>query len=87
MIHTNDYLGISRGHDIIATPDFKGCAKQLLSEIVTEETEIVSLYYGEGLTKEDTEALAEELADICPDVEFEIYEGGQPLYPLYLAAE
>ncbi len=87
VIHTNDYLGISRGHDIIATPDFKDCAKQLLAEIVTEETEVVSLYYGEGLTREAAEALVEELADIAPDAEFEIYEGGQPLYPLYLSAE
>ncbi len=87
VIHTNDYLGISRGHDIIATPDFKDCAKWLLAEIVTEETEVVSLYYGEGLTREAAEALVEELADIAPDAEFEIYEGGQPLYPLYLSAE
>ncbi len=86
-IHTDDFLGISRGHDIIATPDFQNCARRLLAEIVTDETEIVSLYYGADLTKEEAETLAKALADICPEAEFEIYEGGQPLYPLYLSAE
>ncbi len=86
-IHTDDFLGISRGHDIIATPDFQDCARRLLAEIVTEETEIVSLYYGKDLTKEEAETLAKALSDICPEAEFEIYEGGQPLYPLYISAE
>ncbi len=86
-IHTDDFLGISRGHDIIATPDLKDCARRLLAEIATEETEIVSLYYGADLSKEEAETLAKALSDICPEAEFEIYEGGQPLYPLYISAE
>ncbi len=87
VIHKDDYLGISRGKDIIATPDFKDCVKKLLAEIVNEDTEVISLYYGEGLTKEDAEALVEELGEIYEDAEFEVYEGGQPLYPVYISAE
>ena len=43
VIHKDDYLGISRGKDIIATPDFKDCVKKLLAEIVNEDTEVISL--------------------------------------------
>lgn len=86
-IHKDDYLGISKGKDIIAEPELGTCFAKLLKEIITDDMEIVTLYYGSDLTEEGAEALADSAESVYPDLTFEIYEGGQPLYPVYLSAE
>lgn len=86
-IKKDDYLGISRGHDIIATPSLADCFEKVLAEIVDEDTEIVTVYYGADLTEEGAAALAEKAEALYPDAEFQVLAGGQPLYPIYVSAE
>lgn len=87
QIHKYDYLGMTRGHSIISRPDLTDCFFQLLKEIINEDMEIVTIYYGSDLSEAKASELARKAEKVYPDLTFEVYEGGQPLYPVYLSAE
>ena len=69
------------GQDLIKT------TKKLLESMVSDETSLVTIYYGEDATEGEAEELKEHVEEICPGVEVEIQEGGQPLYYYLLSAE
>ena len=52
-----------------------------------EDTELISLYYGEDVQEEDAERLAEEIADLYPDADVDMHSGGQPIYYYVLSVE
>lgn len=86
-IHKDDFMGIAKDHEVIADPSLHSCFTKLLEQLITEDTEIITLYRGDDIKVEDAEkemALAEEL---YPDITFEMYEGGQPLYPFFISLE
>lgn len=69
------------GQDLIKT------TKQLLESMVSDETSLVTIYYGEDATEEEAVELKEHVEEFCPGVEVEIQSGGQPLYYYLLSAE
>ena len=62
------------GEDIVAT------TVDMIKEMQDEDSEIVSIYFGEGITKEDADVLASKITEELPDLEVEVYPGGQPVY-------
>jgi len=60
---------------------------QLLEQMQTRDREIVTLYYGHGVHKEEAEALARAIRERYPAQEVEVVEGGQPHYPYILSSE
>ena len=60
---------------------------EMIKEMQDEDSEIVSIYYGEGVTKDDADALVEKISDELPDLEVEVYEGGQPVYYYIVSVE
>ena len=87
-IKAGDYLGISRDAGIVAVAStLADAATTLLSALVDEDHEIVTLIYGEGSSVADTRRITEWLADNRPEVTVEIHHGGQPLYPYLVAVE
>lgn len=86
-IKEGDYIGIAEKEIVTAGPDLMESAKTLLLELVDEDTEIVTLFLGEGATQAHAEALEAAVSDAYPDVEVEILVGGQPLYPFIFSVE
>jgi hypothetical protein len=60
---------------------------QALAEIEAAGYEIITLYYGESVTEDGAEELAEKIREHYPDQEIEIVDGGQPHYHYILSAE
>ena len=52
-----------------------------------DESGIVTLYYGEGVTKESAEALKEELEDEFFELDIQVLYGGQPVYYYIVSVE
>ena len=52
----------------------------MIKEMQDEESEIVSLYYGAEVTEEAANKLADKIAEALPEIEVEVYPGGQPIY-------
>lgn len=69
------------GEDIVAT------TVDMIKEMQDEDSEIVSVYFGEGITKEDAEVLASKITEELPDLEVEVYPGGQPVYYYIVSVE
>jgi DAK2 domain fusion protein YloV len=87
MIHQGDFMGLGSACPVIADPDLASCFFRLLKNLISSDSEIVTLYYGEDFSEEKCRPLMEKARSLYPGVSFEACSGGQPLYPLYLSVE
>lgn len=83
-VHEGDYLGILNDKIVCTGKSIEAVLKDMLAE---GDYELISLYYGSDVTKEQAEKLAEDLGELNDDWEVETFYGGQPLYPILLAME
>jgi len=87
LIKEGDYLGISRAGIVAVDADLGGAAIALLTKLVTDDHEIVTIIEGDGCTPAATRAVTEWLGDAHPDIDPEVHHGGQPLYPFLFGVE
>jgi hypothetical protein len=66
---------------------YEDVIRQLLQQVDLEDRELLTLYYGEGVTEEETAALVQNLEADYSILEFEVVGGGQPHYPYLLSVE
>jgi dihydroxyacetone kinase-like predicted kinase len=62
-------------------------AEAVLGRIDIGRYEVMTIYWGEGVTQEQADGLASWIAGHCPDIEVEIVEGKQPYYHYIISAE
>ncbi|WP_199426017.1 DAK2 domain-containing protein [Thermaerobacillus caldiproteolyticus] len=86
-IEKDDYMGISDGKIVVSEKDKLSVTKQLINALIDEDSEIVTILYGEEATKEEVEAIVTYVEETYPDVEVEVHNGGQPLYPFIFSVE
>lgn len=86
-IKKDDFMGISEGKIIISDRNLQTVTEELAKKLVDSEAEIVTILYGEDATSTDAEKLGEFIESLNGDVEVEIHNGKQPLYPFILAVE
>ncbi len=87
-IRTGDYIGLAAGEGIVSVAStVVEAACRLLDEIVTLDHELVTVICGADATEPESSAIVEWLAAKRPDVEVEVHDGGQPLYPYYFGVE
>src|SRR5699024_11142888 len=86
-IEKGHYMGIYDG-DIKATAkDEQDTVKLLLKEMITEDDEILTVLYGEDVSREDMDDIMASLETSYPDMEIEIHEGNQPISSYILSVE
>lgn len=86
-IHVGDYMGIGDDGIEAVGKDMEETTIELIKAITDEDSELVSLYYGEEVTEEAANALSERLANELPDADVEVYYGGQPVYYYVISVE
>lgn len=86
-IKTGDFMGIDEGTIKVKDKDKSQAAKELLSEMINEDSEILTILYGEDATKEEVEDLVAFCNDNFEDVEVEVHNGKQPLYSFIFSIE
>lgn len=67
--------------------DIKEVTLSMIEQMTDEDSEIITLFYGQDIKEEEAEELLEEVRKLCPDCDVELYEGGQPLYYYLLSVE
>ncbi|WIW71118.1 DAK2 domain-containing protein [Anaerosinus gibii] len=87
LVEEGAYLGVIGGKVKLYGDNINKVIVDTVKKISDDECEVVSLYYGKNIKTEDAEAFAEMLEDIFPDLEVEIYAGGQPHYHLLISVE
>lgn len=86
-IHEGDIMGIGDAGILSVGKEVEGTAKEMLAQLVDEDSELISLYYGEDVTEEEAETFTAELAELYPDLDVDTHFGGQPIYYYVLAVE
>jgi dihydroxyacetone kinase-like predicted kinase len=86
-VHEGDYIGIARDGVIAVADSAVMCARLLLSRLLDEPHELVTLIEGEGAKVADTRSIETWMSEEYPDVALEVHQGGQPLYPYLLGIE
>ena len=86
-IHENDNLGMVDGKIVVSNPDMMETLEETFAHMLDEDSEIVTIYVGEEGSEEVANELAQSLAEKYEDVEVEIHQGGQPVYPYLFSVE
>ena len=86
-IKEGNIMGIGDAGMLAVGEDITDTTVEMIKEMQDEDSEIVSVYFGEGVTKEDADALSEKIAEELPDLEVEVYAGGQPVYYYIVSVE
>ena len=86
-IHAGDIMGLD-DHTIAAVGnDVTGTALELLSSMVDEDSELITIYYGSDLEEGDAQAFYEKVQEAYPACDVELQNGGQPIYYYVISVE
>ena len=86
-IHAGDIMGVG-DHAILAVgSDVDPVALDTLREMIDEESELISIYYGEDIKEEEAEVLRSKVEEEFPDCDVELNYGGQPIYYYIISVE
>ena len=86
-IHEGDIMGIGDSGILAVGKDLEETTKELIANLVDEDSQLISIYYGEEVSEEEAEKFAGEIEELYPDVDVDIQFGGQPIYYYVLAVE
>ena len=87
VIHEGDIMGIGDQGILSVGQSVEETAKDMLAQLVDEDSELISLYYGQDIQEEDAEKFTQTLEDIYPDIDIDVHMGGQPIYYYVLSVE
>lgn len=86
-IKKDDYMGIVDGNIVVTNSDRKEAAIEMVKAMLDEDSEVVTIIYGEDGNKEEAEAIETAVSELDEDLEIEIHEGNQPVYPYLISVE
>ena len=86
-IKTGDIMGISGKKIVSVGTDVVDTTVDLIMSLLTDESELVTLYYGEEASEDDAEAIASKIGAERDDVDVEIQSGGHPIYYYFISVE
>lgn len=86
-IKKNDYLGIVDGKIVETNPDLEETAIEMVKKMLDEDSEIVTILFGEDGTEETAQAIKAAVEEVDDELDIQIYEGGQPVYPYLISVE
>ncbi len=86
-IHEGDIMGIGDSGMLAVGQNVNETVLETLKRMVEDESELISVYFGEDVTEEDAEALVEKVQTAFPNCEVELNDGGQPIYYYLLSVE
>lgn len=86
-IKTNDYIGILGNKINVSTNSRLKTTKHLLKSMIDEESEIVTLFYGQDVKNGEVNKIVEYIEEIAPEVDVDVIAGNQDIYSYIIAVE
>ncbi len=86
-IRQGDYMGIGDSSILSVGKDREEVVRDMVSQLVDEESAIISIYYGEDVKEAEAQEFASYLEETYPDCEVEVHSGGQPIYYYVISVE
>lgn len=87
VIHEGDIMGIGDQGILSVGQSVEETAKDMLAQLVDEDSELISLYYGQDINEEDAARFAQSVEELYPDIDVDVHMGGQPIYYYVLSVE
>jgi uncharacterized protein len=87
QVRAGQTIGLLDGDLVSADDDRAQVIDTMLGRMGLDAREIVTIYYGQSVTRPEAEVLAQRVQERFPDVEIEVQNGGQPLYDYIISAE
>ena len=86
-INEGDIMGIGDRGILTVGKSVEGTALDTLREMVDDDSELISIYYGSDISEEEAGEFLAMAQDACPDCEIELHSGGQPIYYYLMSVE
>lgn len=86
-IKKDDYMGIVDGQIVTTDPDLKEAAIKMVKAMLDEDSEIVTILYGAGGDQKTAEEIKAAVEEVDDELDIQIYDGGQPVYPYLISVE
>lgn len=86
-IAMGDIMGIGDQGIVAVGKDIADTTVDMIDELIDDESEIISIYYGAEVTEDDAQAIADAIEDKHPDLDVEVNYGGQPIYYYVVSVE
>ena len=86
-IKKNDFMGLIDGKIAVVGKTLQDTAKQMVAKMLNEDSEIVTIIYGADANEAEATTLSEAVSDLDDELEVEIHEGDQPVYPFVVSVE
>lgn len=86
-IKQGNIMGLSDKTIEAVGTDVLGTTVDLVKQLLDEDSELVTLYYGEETSEDDASQIADEINKIDPELEVEVHYGGQPIYYYFISVE
>ena len=86
-IHQGDIIGLHNGKIEYSGTDIATVVREMMQAVVTDEDELITVYYGADVQETDAEVLAAQIAEDYPNCDTECHRGGQPLYYYLISVE
>lgn len=86
-IKKDDYMGLVDGKIVITNPDRDTATLDMVKAMLDEDSELVTIIYGKDATQADADRLAAKVQELDDELEIEIHEGDQPVYPFLVSVE
>lgn len=87
QIHKGDIIGMHNGKIEYCGNSVHDVVMDMMKAVVTDDAELITVYYGADTTKEDAEQVAAEIAEQYPNCDVDCLLGGQPLYYYLISVE
>ena len=87
VIHEGDIMGIGDQGILSVGQSVEETARDMLAQLVDDDSELISLYYGQDIKEEDAAAFARTVEELYPDIDIDVHMGGQPIYYYILSVE
>jgi hypothetical protein len=86
-IKQGDIIGLHNGQIEFSGQSIHDVVLEMMKQIITDEDELITVYYGADVKEEDAKAIAEEIENEYEDCDVEYHNGGQPLYYYLISVE
>ena len=86
-IRQNDFMGIGDAGILSVGTNMPQVTADMIADMIDDETELISIYYGAEVTEEEAEDLGAKIEALYPKCDVELQFGGQPIYYYIVSAE
>ncbi len=86
-IHQGDFMGIGDKGILAVGTNLQDVAFHMIQEMMSDEYELISIYYGDIIQKEQAQELADMVRTEFGSCDVELQFGGQPIYSYIVSAE